>query len=100
MASEDPGSSPIGATPTGLCGAEVFDVEDDEEIKISDDIDGETETIKMASDPGKPTQRQVEEHRRTHLPFRSWCRWCVLGRGRGMQHRACIGSIVPIVGLD
>ena len=82
---------------------EVFDVEDvaeGEEVRIDGDIDGEIEPVKMATDPGKPTERQVEEHRRTHLPYRSWCRWCVLGRGRGLQHRARLGSIVPIVGID
>jgi hypothetical protein len=36
----------------------------------------------------------------THLPYRSWCRWCVLGRGRGLQHRARTGSLIPIVGID
>ena len=79
---------------------EVFDVEDEsEEIQISADADGEVEPMRMGTDPGKPTARQVEEHERAHLKFRSWCRWCVFGRGRGLQHRACAGSIVPILGI-
>ena len=76
------------------------DVAEGEEVLIRDEIDEEVDPIKMAPDPGKPTERQIEEHRRIHLPFRSWCRWCVLGRGRGIQHRARLGSIIPIVGID
>ena len=81
----------------------MFDIEDEgEDIQASAEAegDGDIEPMRMANDPGKPTARQVEEHERTHLPFRSWCRWCVLGRGRGLQHRAHTGSIVPILGLD
>ena len=36
----------------------------------------------------------------TQIPFRSWCWWCVLGRGRGLQHRARPGSLIPIIGID
>ena len=32
-------------------------------------------------DPRQPCQ-QKEEHEMTHLPFRSWCRHCIMGRGR------------------
>jgi hypothetical protein len=81
----------------------LFDVEDGgegEEIKIETEDDAEVEPVKVATDPGKPTDRQIEEHRLTHLPYRSWCRWCVLGRGRGLQHRVRPGSLIPIVGID
>ena len=33
-------------------------------------------------DPRQPGQQEKEEHEMTHLPFRSWCRHCVMGRGR------------------
>jgi hypothetical protein len=81
----------------------LFDVEDGdegEEIKIETEDDAEVEPVKVATDPGKPTDKQIEEHRLTHLPYRSWCRWCVLGRGRGLQHRVRPGSLIPIVGID
>ncbi len=29
-----------------------------------------------------------------------WRKWCVLGRGRGLQHRKSPGSAIAIVGLD
>ena len=39
-------------------------------------------------DPGQPTQKQLEDHRVDHLPFRSWCPECVAGRATGEQHIA------------
>jgi hypothetical protein len=85
------------------CSSALFDIvdgEEGEEINIETDIDTEVEPIKKAVDPGKPTDSQIEEHRLTHLPYRSWCRWCVLGRGRGLQHRARTTSLIPIIGMD
>ena len=85
------------------CRNVLFDIEDGpdgEEINIEAEEDTEVEPVKKAADPGKPTDAQIEEHRMTHLPYRSWCRWCVLGRGRGLQHRARTGSLIPIVGID
>ncbi len=77
------------------------DGEDTEEVRIQEELETETEHLKMAKDPGCPTAKQVEEHRsRGHLPYRTWCKWCNLGRGRGLQHRRSPGSRLPIVGLD
>jgi hypothetical protein len=39
----------------------------------------------MAS-PEKPSAREVEEHELTNLPYRSWCRHCVIGRGKEAAH--------------
>ena len=33
-------------------------------------------------DPREPSWEEVEQHRKTHLPFRDWCRDCVCGRGK------------------
>ena len=33
-------------------------------------------------DPKEPTPQERAEHDLTHLPFRSWCRHCIRGRGR------------------
>ena len=68
------------------CRSGLFDVvegDGGEEISIEAE-ETEVEPVKHAVDPGKPTEKQIEEHRMTHLPYRSWCRWCVLGRGRGL----------------
>ena len=34
----------------------------------------ETKSVKMKKTPRQPSQREREEHERTHLPFRDWCR--------------------------
>ena len=91
-------------TMAGLGGGEVFGLDEQPEgaeLTIDDaETSDEVEAVKVSVDPGKPSERQVAEHRLTHLPYRLWCRWCVLGRGRGLQHRACTGSLVPIIGID
>ena len=56
--------------------------------------------IRLAPEPGEPTDEQVEVHRTSHLPYRSWCETCVEGRGSGEQHRSGPGSNVPVVACD
>ncbi len=75
------------------------DVAEDSEVRINESSD-EVEPLKHAADPGDPTVKQVGQHRITHIPYRSWCKWCVLGRGRGFQHRKSVGSSIPIIGID
>ena len=44
----------------------------------------ETKNIK---DPKKPSVEESEEHSKTHLPYRGWCRHCVRWRGRALPQR-------------
>ena len=37
-------------------------------------------------DPKLPSQREVDEHNLTHLPYRNWCKHCVFGKGRHAPH--------------
>jgi hypothetical protein len=69
-----------------------------EEISIEDDED--VEPLKMARDPKLPSPELVEAHNRIHLPYRSWCKWCNMGRGRGLPHMLTQGSAIPRVGID
>ena len=69
-----------------------------EEIHIEDDE--EVEPLRMAKDPKLPSAADVEVHDRTHVPYRDWCKWCNMGRGRGTPHRHSGPSTVPIVGVD
>ena len=34
----------------------------------------------------KPSIKEIEEHDRTHIPFRSWCKHCVFGKGQSHPH--------------
>ncbi len=65
-----------------------------------DESEQDIEPIKTAHSPAQPTPEQEEEHRCTHQPYRSWCKWCVMGRGLGEQHRSSPGSTIPKVGAD
>ena len=43
--------------------------------------DGRRKVVRKL-DPRIPTEEERREHEMTHLPFRSWCRHCVRGRGK------------------
>ena len=43
----------------------------------------EDEPWKVAPSPQEHTPADVEEHRVTHIPYRSWCRECVEGKALG-----------------
>ena len=69
------------------------------EMAIGEEQPAEVEPLRQAKDPGQPTRQQLADHRITHVPFRSWCRWCVMGRARGAQHRGSDDeSAIPIIG--
>ena len=40
---------------------------------ICGDCAGEARKARMPADPGRPTQKEVDEHNLSHWPFRSWC---------------------------
>ncbi len=50
--------------------------------------DAEQEAIKAKAIPApyQPTQQEIEEHNLTHLPYRSWRRHSVRGRGKSRAH--------------
>ena len=57
-----------------------------EEKAVSPKIDeseqgGEAQSGKGVTKPAEPTRKEWEEHQLTHVPFRSWCPFCVKGRG-------------------
>ena len=54
------------------CRSVLFDIgggEEGEQSTIEADDDTEVEFVKKAVRPGKPTDRQTEEHRMAHLPL-------------------------------
>ena len=42
---------------------------------------------RILPDPRQPTQKQIDDHRIDHLPYRSWCPHCVAARATGEQHQ-------------
>ena len=51
------------------------------------DDDEEGQQPKVIKSPKAPTKTDREEHEATHLPFRSWCTYCLRGRGRNKPHQ-------------
>ena len=81
--------------------APTEDVPDHDEVRVEEEEEDSPAGVpRHAPCPGDPSQRQVEEHRRVHWPYRSWCKWCVLGRGRGTPHVTTGKSDIPVVGID
>ena len=112
MTSRDVDSDPISPPnidhdliTTALRGSSnmIAGMEDDGEEGevVIEDEEEEADEVKLAPDPGSPSPQEVEDHRKDHMPYRSWCEHCVKGRGTGMQHRRVEKkSSNPRVGID
>ena len=46
----------------------------------------ETQTARGLPVPRQPIQQEREEHELTHLPFRAWCKTCVVAKARSAYH--------------
>ena len=54
---------------------------------VEDPGSEETKTVRMKKTPKQPSQREREEHERTHLPFRDWCTHCIKAKSRNDPHK-------------
>ena len=43
-------------------------------------------TARVLATPRTPTKAEREEHDVSHVPYRPWCRFCVMGRGPERRH--------------
>ena len=81
--------------------APLEDALEEGEVNVEDESAEDVPDLKHASNVASPSAEQVEGHRVTHYPYRSWCKWCVMGRGVGRPHVASSHeSSVLIVGMD
>jgi hypothetical protein len=55
------------------------------ELEAEELQQGERKAAKL-NDPREPTSAERASHEMAHLPFRSWCRHCVRGRGKNAAH--------------
>ena len=64
---------------------------------------GESQALapRVARSPREPTSLERQLHEVTHLPMRSWCRHCMMGRSKDVYH-AKLGEVddVPRMGMD
>ena len=58
---------------------------------------------RMLSAPSAPSRQEAQEHAITHLPFRSWCPFCVRGKSKSSPHKRNVSHDedgVPVVSFD
>ena len=63
---------------------------DEESAPMEDGEGGEDESMQEGAEEGRtplfrksenqPSSQEVQEHMKTHIPYRSWCAHCVRGR--------------------
>ena len=58
---------------------------EEKEAELGQDS-GDSRSMKKMIDPCLPTRAEIDEHEMTHLPFRNWCRHCIMGRGKERGH--------------
>ncbi len=63
-------------------------------VNVVDEVGGDdseeeagNRKVQKMQDPKLPKECDIQDHNLTHLPFRSWCRHCVRGRGKEMPHK-------------
>ena len=82
-----------------MCGVDVLALDGDEDCQ--DVVHGGDEPLRITGeaaerklriigDPRMPTQREVDDHYLTHLPYRNWCSICVRAKGKDMDHRSAV----------
>ena len=54
---------------------------------VVDETD-ETRKARVARTPKGPTAKDIDEHLPLHANYRSWCKWCVFGKGVSNHHKA------------
>jgi hypothetical protein len=57
----------------------------DEQSQAGEDVE-EARRPKVPKTPCKPSQREIDEHYATHLPFRDWCPCCTRGKKKNPNH--------------
>ena len=76
-----------------------------EDLSHQEDDEEEGRLPRRMPNVCKPSKDEIDEHEKTHCPFRAWCRSCVLGRATNAQHRSITRGLdcdreVPRVSMD
>ena len=62
----------------------------------------ESEEVIMRETKCRPCQEEVDRHMATHIPYRSWCEFCVSGKSKNIAHKLKKSEeeTVPKVSID
>ena len=83
--------------------AEMEKVEEDRAREVHEDNEEEGAVKPRYSRPiSRPSREEVDSHMITHIPYRSWCPYCVRGKSKASAHRRADKQEgqVPIVSID
>ena len=81
--------------------APIEDALEEGEVGIEDESEEDAADLKHATNVASPSAEDVERHRVTRYPYRSWCNQCIIGLGVGRGHaKSASESSAPIVGMD
>ena len=97
-----------GAVDEDMFGEKEWrNVEEQERRKAEEEKEGEEgeeghrPKHRIVSD--KPSQKEIDEHMITHIPFRDWCPHCVRGKSKSTPHRKRKEGEeeeVPVISVD
>ena len=72
-----------------ICNGEVVETSDGVDVRIPVPREKEfgLRNPRKLQDPKLPSKKEVEDHNLSgHMPYRSWCTFCVMGRGKAAPH--------------
>ena len=72
-----------------ICNGEVVETSDGVDVRIPVPREREfgLRNPRKLQDPKLPSKKEVEDHNLSgHMPYRSWCTFCVMGRGKAAPH--------------
>ena len=83
------------------------EVVDTEAAEVGEEVE-EARKPRIKRDPAQPTKAEKEEHDLLHIPYRSWCPACVMGKAVNNPHyrkeedeeRAARNEEVPRIVMD
>ncbi len=75
-----------GVSPAGQDGGDCREVMAVRPEKGESDSEDDDESAVV------PTEKEVENHNRTHMPYRNWCPHCIRVKGRDLDHRRAGGG--------
>ena len=83
---------------------EIGEQEDDgvEDERADESQGEEAAEAKVIKAECTPSKQEIEKHMATHMPFRSWCPFCVAGKAvsSGHHHKPEGPGSVPVISID
>ena len=64
----------------------AFEINSEEESELGD-VPQEGQQVIMRAVGKPPSQKELDEHMLTHIPYRNWCKHCISGRGQNDDHK-------------